>query len=429
MNNQALKTKIEDIRHLMADGKMDKAVEELRALNAMIKDSETKNEIIAISANYNELERDIRNQIIGMSDISLKRNRLMNQMLDLLTSMEQGVKSVLPITSPSVGTLSATSTPKKQRNPLIWTLPILLLLGIAIGAFMIYQMSNDKPASQTPTSPTEAVEPTSPPSSACDELIAEAKDLINQEELGKANVVMRRLSRTCPDHKLLPALIEQLKQKQADQNEATADTEPKEIKQFFLRFNDAYLIHSFENNRKITQLIASDRVLAREDALDVKQLKDFLFQVKPKRLNTYFWQVNTSRSSVELIRGANFGSIPSANATRSTENEIEVSAKPNGNKPSQFKIAFKDFYLVYAPTSANTPQVTASKKVLQYGDEWEVKKIDNATYHLKHKTWNNGFWKVDVTNKRVESFRSVADFGQANANSNELVRAIVEVKY
>ena len=89
---------------------------------------------------------------------------------------------------------------------------------------------------------------------------------------------------------------------------------------------------------------------------------------------------------------------------------------------------FDDFYLVHAPPS--TTQVTAEGNVLQYGNLWNIKKINSNIYHLKSNAWkSNLFWIVDLSTKRVEMFRGISAFGKADAKANEFVKANVEVVY
>ncbi|MCJ7772422.1 MAG: hypothetical protein MUP22_04735, partial [Desulfobacterales bacterium] len=66
----------------------------------------------------------------------------------------------------------------------------------------------------------------------------------------------------------------------------------------------------------------------------------------------------------------------------------------------QFFIDFKDAYLVYAPGNG-TKQVVADGSVLSYGGDWQVSKLKPYLYHMRLKTWQGFYWKVNTSRKEV----------------------------
>ncbi|HXI87680.1 MAG TPA: hypothetical protein VNH64_09490 [Parvularculaceae bacterium] len=71
---------------------------------------------------------------------------------------------------------------------------------------------------------------------------------------------------------------------------------------------------------------------------------------------------------------------------------------------SDFRLQFKDAYLVYQPPSgpgAGVLQIVAELNVLSYGGDWTVAKLQPYLYHLKLNSWSGFFWKVNTSRHEI----------------------------
>lgn len=482
MEHTTLKRQIEHIRNLMASGKVEEAIDELRSLSNTIRDSATKDEIIAISSKFNRLERDLRNQVISTNDLNLKHNQLTSQVLSLLSGLEESYERITG-NKPGVSTSTNSSTTTSNQRP-AWLIPgvIALLLIVALGSWWLLSdrgeevsdnctelierartayfaddfttartLLDNLPAAcrnkgevgqlnkkvseaiaretGTATTPDRQDDPPATPSTTttqpeedreaedkkwCNDRYLEAVNFLQQKNYSSAKAAVRSITERCGANERVTALLNRI-----EEASRPAPVENRPIKSFMLHFPNAYLVHSGSN----TQLITGNPISYGQD-WEVKKLKPFLYHVKQAKWRDFFWQVNTSREEVQLVRGGTFGSM---GGTQSKE-RMRVVSFPNKETPTRFQLYFDDCYLIHSPP--NTVQVAGSGKVLQREDNWEVKKISSSVYHLKSDAWRtNLFWKADLDSKKATMFRGTAQFGNANAESSERVDARVEVKY
>ncbi|MEM1324396.1 MAG: hypothetical protein AAGI23_00500 [Bacteroidota bacterium] len=487
MENQALRQQIEHIRHLMAEGKIEAAVTALRTLSATLKDSATKDEIISISSRFKRLERSIRDQMVSVSDINIKQNQLTGQMLSLLSSLEKGYATVAQQTNLSTTSTTIPekkkSSPLKWMIPL---LAVLVLGGLGYYFFrssgdvvvpvdecaadiqtarvayregdyekaervletlsaacqakeaaitLSKKLANrtTTPDTQTETPPASATETddatdeetetdneADEKAKVCARYYKSALEAYREKKYREARLDLLEARENCSDNTRVNTLMNRVEMAINAQN-ATSPNDNRPIARFFLRFDKAYLVHSVTNNS--TQVTAHNPLTYGED-WQVKKLKNYLFHIKQKQWNGFFWAVNTSRKEVYLVRDGQFGSL---GGTQNKRN-IKVEPYPNGSNPTRFQLFFDNFYIVHAPPS--TTQVTADGLVLQRENNWDIKKLGNQLYHFKNKAWKtNLFWKVDLKEEQVSMFRGTSSFENANATSNEKVATKVEVVY
>lgn len=82
---------------------------------------------------------------------------------------------------------------------------------------------------------------------------------------------------------------------------------------------------------------------------------------------------------------------------------------------NDFRLVFKDAYLVYAPPAgpgSGTLQIAAELNVLSYGADWTVAHPASTVFHLKLNSWSGFFWSVDTASRQV-SVVSGGAFGAA----------------
>lgn len=96
---------------------------------------------------------------------------------------------------------------------------------------------------------------------------------------------------------------------------------------------------------------------------------------------------------------------------------------------SDFRLDFKDAYLVYQPPSggsgAGTLQIAAELNVLSYGGDWTVTETQPYLYHMKLNSWSGFYWKVNTS--RHEIYRVTGGtFGALGGTENPVVNVTVE---
>ncbi len=84
----------------------------------------------------------------------------------------------------------------------------------------------------------------------------------------------------------------------------------------------------------------------------------------------------------------------------------------------RFRLDFSDCSLVYAPSS-HTLQISASGKVLSYGQDWTVQQVYPYLYHLKLNTWSGFFWKVNTSTGNLYRVTG-GSFGSTGGNSTNM---------
>ncbi|MCK5739890.1 hypothetical protein KAH55_11935, partial [bacterium] len=55
--------------------------------------------------------------------------------------------------------------------------------------------------------------------------------------------------------------------------------------------------------------------------------------------------------------------------------------------------------------------IAAQKKVISYGQKWQVQQLKPYLYHVKRKGWQGFYWKVNTSRKKVYLV-SEGTFGQ-----------------
>lgn len=490
MDHATLKQQIGHIRNLMANGRVEEAIEELRILSKTIRDSATKDEIISISSKFNRLEHDLRNQVISANDLSLKQNQLTNQVLSLLSDLEASYERVMG-TKPGLTTgRNQTSTTKGERPA--WLIPVAigLVLALVLGGWWVLwdkyeeatgtctelidqvrtayfaddyitasSLLDDLPSEcrneqfaqlktkveeavaretkatgdstplgpgDTPTTPvTEGNDDTTPATSEeengeaekkqwCNARYLEAATYFKDKNYAAAKSAVKAFTDRCGKNERLERILKYI---EGETNPPPAES--RAVKSFMLHFPKAYLVSSGST----TQLIAGNPISYGQD-WEVKKLKSFLYHVKHTNWKDFFWQVNTSREVVNLVREGTFGRMGGVQ----TKERMSVVSYPNKETPSRFQLYFDDCYLIHSPPS--TLQVMGAGKVLQREDAWNVRKISSTEYHLKNKAWRtNLFWKVDLAGKKASKFRGTSKFGESGAESAERLDAVVEVRY
>ncbi len=196
---------------------------------------------------------------------------------------------------------------------------------------------------------------------------------------------------------------------------AQASTAPK---QFFLDFVDAYLVFSPSSNS--LQIITEGTVISYGNDWQRRQLRPYLFHIRQKFWKDFFWQVNTSRKEVYKVTGGNFGK--GGGTAKKLDVVVDVVGGDNTNPPQRFFLRFKKAYLVYIPAS-ETLQITAEGSVLSYGSDWMKCQMQSYHYHVKLKSWQGFYWKINTSKKEAYKVRD-GEFCKLGGSASRLKMSV-----
>jgi predicted secreted protein len=188
-------------------------------------------------------------------------------------------------------------------------------------------------------------------------------------------------------------------------------TQPERFK---LDFDNNYLI--FMPNALSMQIITENNVLSYGEDWEIKQLKPYLFHLRLRSWQGFYWMLNTSRKEVYRVRNNQFGTI----GGDQTKLPITVT-----NSQNNFKLYFSNSYLICVPNT-RTLQIVAEGNVLSYGTNWTVKQMKPYLYDLKKNSWQGFFWRVNTSRKELYMVRGT--FGTYGGTS-ETKNADVIVTY
>jgi hypothetical protein len=152
-----------------------------------------------------------------------------------------------------------------------------------------------------------------------------------------------------------------------------------------------------------------------------KRLQPYLVQIRRASWSGFFWQINTSRKTVEKATNTNFGELPNSRKTLN----VTVKVDPPIDSPPSFSLQFPDAYLAYYTGQAKAgvyARVDYGEAPTQISDGryLEVKRLQSYLYHVRVKppsgvpgpTW---FWMVNTSRKLVERIEN-GQFGQVGGD-------------
>ncbi len=174
---------------------------------------------------------------------------------------------------------------------------------------------------------------------------------------------------------------------------AEAEAPPR----FFIDFQDAYLV--FEPAGSTLQIVAGNSALSYGQKWDKVQLKPYLYHLRRNDWSDFFWQVNTSRKEVIMIRNGDFGRI-----TTGERKELDIKVDPVGSdgeaQPERVLLRFSEAYLVYVP-SDEVVQIAAAGAVLSRGEDWTVCRLKPYLYHFRQANWEKFFFQVNTSRREA----------------------------
>lgn len=168
-------------------------------------------------------------------------------------------------------------------------------------------------------------------------------------------------------------------------------------KRFFLDFAGTTL--TFRPGTNTLQIQTEQMVLSYGADWEVKQLRPFLYDLRLKTWEGFYWKVNTSRKEVYKVTGGVFGQLGGTD-TPLSQVKVELRGGDAESGPKQVSLQFPKAYLVHEP-GKSIVQVVADNMVLSYCHDWEVKQVKPYLYDLRLKTWQGFFWKVNTSRKEA----------------------------
>ncbi len=166
---------------------------------------------------------------------------------------------------------------------------------------------------------------------------------------------------------------------------------------FFIDFRDAYLV--FEPAGSTLQIVAGNCALSYGQKWEKAQLKPYLYHLRRNDWSDFFWQVNTSRKEVVMIRNGSFGRI-AAGERKALAIEVDPVGHGGEARPDRVLLRFPEAYLVYVPAD-DMAQIAAAGVVLSRGEDWTVCRLKPYLYHFRQANWRGFFFQVNTSRKEA----------------------------
>ena len=151
-------TKIADqIRDLVADGKLEEAVDALEQLADSSKSFSLRDELILVSSQLRDLKAERRKNLYSAAEIAQRQNRLVHQILEIISSLDSGEKQERKSAAYTSGQTAHPTAPRPSRNWLkIAGSSIMILALLVIGALFLPDLfRSGNPVAPTGTGPAE----------------------------------------------------------------------------------------------------------------------------------------------------------------------------------------------------------------------------------------------------------------------------------
>jgi hypothetical protein len=166
---------------------------------------------------------------------------------------------------------------------------------------------------------------------------------------------------------------------------------------FTLNFTGAYLVYDLQTGT--LQIAAEGNVLSYGGDWEVRKVHSYLFHLRLRTWQGFFWQVNTSRKEVFQVRGGTFGSVLGGTSSRLSF-RVDVVGGAGGAEPQRFTVRFPRSHLLYAP-AGDVLQLITENTVLSYCGDWQRCRLRSNVYQFKQNNWDAFFWKVNTVSKKA----------------------------
>lgn len=189
-----------------------------------------------------------------------------------------------------------------------------------------------------------------------------------------------------------------------------------------LGLKDAYIVYAPADDT--LQIAAQGGVLSYGDGWDRVRVKPYLYHLRHRSWTNHFWKVNTSRQELYLVWGGAFGRIGSGpGPSREVEGDrvalsVEVVGGAGGSVPDRFLVRFPGAELHFVPATGDL-RLSAMGMTLSPCDDWEAFRLKDFLFHIRLKTWQGFFWKVNTSRK--QAWRTTGgEFGKLGGDDQAL---------
>ncbi len=171
-----------------------------------------------------------------------------------------------------------------------------------------------------------------------------------------------------------------------------------------LNLKDPYIVYVPAGDT--LQIAAQGGVLSYGDGWDRVQVKPYLYHLRHGSWSNHFWKVNTSRRELYLVWGGAFGRVgPGTGPAREVEGDrvaltVDVVGGAGDSVPDRFLIRFPGARLHFVPATGDI-SLSALGMILSPCDDWEACRLKDYLFHVRLKTWQGFFWKVNTGRKQA----------------------------
>ncbi|HEX9903165.1 MAG TPA: hypothetical protein VGB72_09925 [Acidobacteriota bacterium] len=177
---------------------------------------------------------------------------------------------------------------------------------------------------------------------------------------------------------------------------------PAPARHLTLNFQGAYLVH--ETQSGIIQITAEGMVLSYGRDWEIRKVKPFIFHLRYRAWQGFFWKVNTSGREVFRVKNGTFGSAIGGSDAR-LPFKVEVVKEAANAAVKRFIITFPKSHMAYTP-GGDVLRLTTEGYLLSNCEDWRRCKVHSNLFHFKQKEWDNFFWKVNTASKKVWRLRN-----------------------
>ena len=175
---------------------------------------------------------------------------------------------------------------------------------------------------------------------------------------------------------------------------------------------------------KTIQVAATSHVFSYGNDMTLVQLKPYLYHFRQKFWKSFHWAINTSRKEIYEVTRGRFGRLGGKQTKRPYKVRVVggavAAAQPAA--PKSVKINFNELHMVFTP-NGQTLQISASGKVLSYGQNYRVAKLKPYLYHVKRSNWQGFYWKVNTSRKELYHVTG-GRFGKLGGRERKLLAKI-----
>lgn len=186
----------------------------------------------------------------------------------------------------------------------------------------------------------------------------------------------------------------------------------------FIHLPDMHLVITPGTNS--VQVGTGDKVLSYGTDWETAKVKDYLYHLRLKSWQGFFWMVNTSRKTLVMVRGGTFGRIGGKQSALAAD----VAVIGGGNIRVLMTGSASPYVVI--DHKAGKLQIIAHKTVMSYAGDWQLATVKPYLFHLRENFWKAFYWKLNTSRKEVYLVTDGTSFGSIGDASYETLPYKVE---